>query len=33
LHRAFEAAEFVLEDDLKRRLDELTREYRTGDAP
>jgi 1-deoxyxylulose-5-phosphate synthase len=27
------AAGFVLGDDLKRRLDELTREYRMGDAP
>jgi 1-deoxyxylulose-5-phosphate synthase len=30
---SLEAAEFVLEDDLKRRLDELTHEYRGGDAP
>jgi len=27
------AAEFVLDDDLKRRLDELTHEFRMGDAP
>jgi aryl-alcohol dehydrogenase-like predicted oxidoreductase len=27
------AAEFVLEDDLKGRLDECTHEYRMGDAP
>jgi aryl-alcohol dehydrogenase (NADP+) len=30
---SLEAAEFVLEDDLKRRIDELTHEYRMGDAP
>ena len=30
---SLEAAEVVLEDDLKRRLDELTHEYRAGDAP
>jgi len=33
LASSLEAAEFVLEDDLKRRLDELTHEYRAGDAP
>ena len=32
LASSLEAAEFMLEDDLKRRLDELTHEYRTGDA-
>jgi 1-deoxyxylulose-5-phosphate synthase len=30
---SLDAAEFVLEDDLKSRLDELTNEYRMGDAP
>jgi aryl-alcohol dehydrogenase (NADP+) len=30
---SLDAAEFVLEDDVKRRLDELTNEYRMGDAP
>jgi aryl-alcohol dehydrogenase-like predicted oxidoreductase len=33
LASSLEAAEFMLEDDLKRRLDELTHEYRMGDAP
>jgi aryl-alcohol dehydrogenase-like predicted oxidoreductase len=33
LTASLEAAEFVLEDDLKSRLDELTHEYRMGDAP
>lgn len=33
LAASLEAAEFVLEDDLKSRLDELTHEYRMGDAP
>ena len=33
LASSLEAAELMLEDDLKRRLDELTREYRTGEAP
>jgi len=33
LESSLEAAEFVLEDDLKRRLDELASEYRMGDAP
>ena len=33
LTSSLEAAEFVLKDDLKRRLDELTHEYRMGDAP
>ena len=32
LESSLEAAEFVLEDDLKRRLDELASEYRMGDA-
>jgi aryl-alcohol dehydrogenase-like predicted oxidoreductase len=27
------AAEFTIDDDLKRRLDEYTHEYRLGDAP
>jgi 1-deoxyxylulose-5-phosphate synthase len=30
---SLEAAELVLEDDLKSRLDDLTHEYRMGDAP
>jgi aryl-alcohol dehydrogenase (NADP+) len=30
---SLEAAEFVVEDDVKSRLDELTHEYRMGDAP
>ena len=30
---SLDAAEFVLESDLKSRLDELTNEYRMGDAP
>jgi 1-deoxyxylulose-5-phosphate synthase len=33
LAASLEAAEFVLEDDLKSRLDDLTHEYRMGDAP
>ena len=33
LASSLEAAEFVVEDDLKSRLDELTYEYRMGDAP
>ncbi len=33
LAASLEAAEFVLEDDLKSRLDELTHEYRMGDSP
>ncbi len=33
LAASLEAAELVLEDDLKTRLDELTHEYRMGDAP
>lgn len=32
LAASLEAAEFVLEDDLKSRLDEITHEYRMGDA-
>jgi hypothetical protein len=30
---ALAAAEYPLDDDLKRQLDELTHEYRMGDAP
>jgi 1-deoxyxylulose-5-phosphate synthase len=33
LAASLDAAEFVLESDLKSRLDELTNEYRMGDAP
>jgi 1-deoxyxylulose-5-phosphate synthase len=33
LGAGLDAAEFVLESDLKQRLDELTNEYRMGDAP
>jgi aryl-alcohol dehydrogenase (NADP+) len=33
LAASLDAAEFVLENDLKSRLDELTSEYRMGDAP
>jgi 1-deoxyxylulose-5-phosphate synthase len=33
LDSSLAAAEFTLDDDLKRRLDELTHEYRMGDAP
>ena len=33
LTASLEAAEFVLEDDVKFRLDELTHEYRMGDSP
>ncbi len=33
LGASLDAAEFVLESDLKSRLDELTNEYRMGDAP
>jgi aryl-alcohol dehydrogenase-like predicted oxidoreductase len=33
LAASLDAAEFLLEDDLKSRLDELTHEYRMGDAP
>jgi aryl-alcohol dehydrogenase-like predicted oxidoreductase len=33
LAASLEAAEFVLEDDVKSRLDDLTHEYRMGDAP
>jgi 1-deoxyxylulose-5-phosphate synthase len=33
LAASLEAVEFVLEDDLKSRLDDLTHEYRMGDAP
>jgi aryl-alcohol dehydrogenase-like predicted oxidoreductase len=33
LAASLEAAEFVLGDDVKSRLDELTHEYRMGDAP
>jgi 1-deoxyxylulose-5-phosphate synthase len=33
LSSSLEAAEFVVDDDLKSQLDELTREYRMGDAP
>jgi 1-deoxyxylulose-5-phosphate synthase len=33
LAASLEAAEFVVEDDVKSRLDELTHEYRMGDAP
>ena len=33
LSATLEAAEFVLEIDLKSRLDEITHEYRMGDAP
>lgn len=33
LGASLEAAEFVLEDDLKSRLDELTHGYRMGDSP
>ncbi len=33
LDASLAGAEFVLDVDLKRRLDELTREYRMGDAP
>jgi aryl-alcohol dehydrogenase-like predicted oxidoreductase len=33
LSSSLEAAEFVLDDDLKVRLDDLTHEYRMGDSP
>jgi aryl-alcohol dehydrogenase (NADP+) len=33
LASSLEAAELALDDDLKRRLDELTHEYRMGDSP
>jgi len=33
LDASLAAAEYALDDDLKRRLDERTREYRMGDAP
>ena len=33
LDASLAAAEFVLDDDLKARLDDLTHEYRMGDAP
>jgi 1-deoxyxylulose-5-phosphate synthase len=33
LAASLDAAEYILEDDLKTRLDELTHEYRMGDAP
>ena len=33
LAASLEAAEFVVEDDLKGRLDDLTHQYRMGDAP
>ncbi len=33
LAASLEAAEFVLEDDVKSRLDDITHEYRMGDAP
>jgi len=33
LDASLAAAEFVLDDDLKQRLDELTHQYRMGDAP
>jgi aryl-alcohol dehydrogenase-like predicted oxidoreductase len=33
LASSLEAAEFVVEDDLKARLDEITHAYRMGDAP
>jgi aryl-alcohol dehydrogenase-like predicted oxidoreductase len=33
LAASLEAAEFKLDADLKRRLDELTPDYRMGDAP
>ncbi|HMG63784.1 MAG TPA: aldo/keto reductase, partial [Streptosporangiaceae bacterium] len=33
LDASLEAAGFKLDADLKRRLDEVTREYRMGDAP
>ena len=33
LAASLDAGEFVLEDDLKSRLDEITHEYRMGDAP
>ena len=33
LASSLEAAEFVVDDDLKSRLDDLTHEYRMGDAP
>ena len=33
LDSSLAAAEFTLDDDLKRQLDEATREYRMGDVP
>jgi len=33
LAASLDAAEFVLEDGVKSRLDEITHEYRMGDAP
>jgi aryl-alcohol dehydrogenase-like predicted oxidoreductase len=33
LASSLEAAELVIDDDLKRRLDDLTHEYRMGDSP
>ena len=33
LDASLAAADLVLDDDLKRRLDELTQQYRMGDAP
>jgi aryl-alcohol dehydrogenase-like predicted oxidoreductase len=33
LDASLAAAEYALDDDLKHRLDERTREYRMGDAP
>ena len=33
LDASLAAAEVVLDDDLKARLDDLTHEYRMGDAP
>jgi aryl-alcohol dehydrogenase-like predicted oxidoreductase len=33
LDSSLAAADYVIADDLKQKLDELTREYRMGDAP
>jgi len=33
LDLSLEAAQYVLDDELKARLDELTHDYRMGDAP
>jgi len=33
LEASLAAADYVLDEDLKRQLDELTHDYRMGDAP